>query len=152
MKKLRRNGEEKGAGIAQSVQRLGCGLDERRTGVLFPTRARDFLLSTNNVQTGSGVHPAFYPMGRGFLLYPGVKWRDSEGDTSSVAEVKNAWRCATVPSYVCYAWCIIKGTKEKSLSCQESIPACWKDFWFYTNTHFRVEKSATNCVRVRAHY
>jgi hypothetical protein len=35
-------------------------------GVRFPAGVRDFSLP-HNVQTGSGVHPAFYPVGTGAL-------------------------------------------------------------------------------------
>ena len=44
--------------IAQSVQRLGYGLDNRGTLLRFLAGLRDFLISS--VQTGSGTHPASY--------------------------------------------------------------------------------------------
>jgi hypothetical protein len=59
-------------------------------GVRFPVRARDFYL-LYSVQTGSGAHPASYPMGTG-VQSPGVKLPGSEADhsTPSSAEVKNS--------------------------------------------------------------
>jgi hypothetical protein len=40
------------------------GLDDRVTGVGYPTEAKDFS-SSLCVQTGPGAHPASYPMGTG---------------------------------------------------------------------------------------
>jgi hypothetical protein len=42
----------------------GYGLDDRGAGVRFPAGAGNFSLH-HRVQTGSGAHPAFYPMGTG---------------------------------------------------------------------------------------
>jgi hypothetical protein len=39
-----------------------CGLDDRMIGVRFPAGAGKFSLR-HRVQTGSGAHPASYPMG-----------------------------------------------------------------------------------------
>jgi hypothetical protein len=56
---------------AQSVQRLGYGLDDRSFRVQFPVGAENFPLY-HHVQNGSGAHPASYPMGtRG--SFPGGK-------------------------------------------------------------------------------
>jgi hypothetical protein len=49
------------AEIAQSVQRIGYGLDSRRTCVWFPAGVRDFSLF-HIVHTGSESHPLFYTM------------------------------------------------------------------------------------------
>jgi hypothetical protein len=57
--------------IAQPVQRLGYGLDNRSSRVLFPTGAGNFSLH-HRVQTGSGAHPASYPMGTR-VSFPGGK-------------------------------------------------------------------------------
>jgi hypothetical protein len=54
------------AGIAQSVQRRATAWT---LGVRFPEGAILFLIS---VQTGFGVHPAFYPMGT-WSSFPGGK-------------------------------------------------------------------------------
>jgi len=40
------------------------GLDDRMIGVRFPAGAGNFSLR-HHVQTGSGAHPASYPMGTG---------------------------------------------------------------------------------------
>jgi hypothetical protein len=62
------------------------GLDERGS---IPDKAEDFS-SRLCVQTGSGAHPASYPMGTGVPL-PGGKarpGRDADHSTPSSAEVK----------------------------------------------------------------
>jgi hypothetical protein len=41
----------------------GYELDDRRVGVRVPAGSEIFLLHV--IQTGSGNHPAFYPMGTG---------------------------------------------------------------------------------------
>jgi hypothetical protein len=50
-----------------------CGLDNRAIEVRSPTGAEDFS-SSLCVQTGSGTHPASYPMGTGGP-FPGGKAR-----------------------------------------------------------------------------
>ena len=52
--------------VAQSVQRLGYVLDNRRIVVSFPVGAID-VDRLRNVQTASGAHPASYSMGTGAL-------------------------------------------------------------------------------------
>jgi hypothetical protein len=57
--------------IAQSVKRLGYGLDDRGSRVRLPREAGNFSFHYR-VQNGSGAHPASYPMGaRG--SFPGSK-------------------------------------------------------------------------------
>jgi hypothetical protein len=66
------------------------GLDDRAIEVRSPTGAEDFP-SSPCVQTGSGVHPAFYLMGTGGS-FPGGKarpGRDADHSPPSSAEVKN---------------------------------------------------------------
>jgi hypothetical protein len=64
------------------------GLDERMICVRFHAGAGNFSLRYH-VQTGSGTHPAFYPMGTGGC-FPGVKRPGHEADHSplSSAEIK----------------------------------------------------------------
>jgi hypothetical protein len=65
------------------------GLDDRAIEVRSPTRT-DFS-SSPYVQTGSGAHPASYPMGIGGP-FPGGKarpGRDTDHSPPSSAEVKN---------------------------------------------------------------
>jgi hypothetical protein len=60
------------------------------TRVRSPTEAEDFS-SSLCVQTGSGAHPASYPMGNGDP-FPGGKarpGRDADQSSPSSAEVKN---------------------------------------------------------------
>jgi hypothetical protein len=76
-----------GAAVAQLVQCLTTGWT---TGVRSLTVAEDFF-SSPCVQTGSGVHPASYPMGTGGP-FPGGKarpGRDADHSHPSSAEVKN---------------------------------------------------------------
>jgi hypothetical protein len=53
------------------------------------------------IQTGSGVHPASYPMGTGDS-FPGVKRQGREADHSPLtsAEVKKMWIYTSTPPYV----------------------------------------------------
>jgi hypothetical protein len=60
------------------------GLDDRAIEVRSPTGAEDFSFSPC-VQTGSGVHPASYPIGPGGKVRPG---RDADHSPLSSAEVK----------------------------------------------------------------
>jgi hypothetical protein len=87
---------------------LGYGLDDRGSRVRFPAGAGNFSLH-HRVQSGSGAHPASYPMGtRG--SFPGGKAAGCEGDHSppSSAEVKNAWSYTSTSPYVFIAWCLVK--------------------------------------------
>jgi hypothetical protein len=75
-----------GAGVAQSVL---CLTKDWTTGVRSPTETEDFC-----VQTGSGAHPASYPMGTGGGggPFPGGKarvGRDADYAPPTGAEVKN---------------------------------------------------------------
>jgi len=58
----------------------------------------------HHVQTGSGDHPASYPVG---IRAPslGLKWLGHEADhsPSSSIKVKNAWSYNSTPPYVCMA-------------------------------------------------
>jgi hypothetical protein len=76
----------------------GYGLDDRMIGVRFPAGAGNFSLRPR-VQTGSGAHPASYPVGnRGSFL--GVKRPRREADHSPppTAEVKkNEWIYTSTP-------------------------------------------------------
>jgi hypothetical protein len=86
----------------------GYGLNDRVSGVRFPTGAGNFSLF-HRVQTGSGAHPAPYPMG---IADPSLEvkrpWREADNSSPSVAEVKNVWRCTFTPQYVFIAWCLVK--------------------------------------------
>jgi hypothetical protein len=66
----------------------GYGVGGRMIGVRFPVAAGKFSLH-HRVQTGSGAHPASYPMGNGALSL-GVKRRGRDADHSppSSAEIK----------------------------------------------------------------
>jgi hypothetical protein len=66
----------------------------------------------HRVQTGSGVHPASYPMGtRG--SFPGGKAAEvwSWPHTSAYCrDQKNAWSYTSTPQYAFMAWCSVKST------------------------------------------
>jgi hypothetical protein len=78
----------KGAGIAQSVQRLATGWTAE--GSQFESRYGQEFSLLHFVRTSSGAHPASYPMGTGRVLSPGVKRPRLEADHSppTSAEVK----------------------------------------------------------------
>jgi hypothetical protein len=50
--------------------------------------------------TASGAHPAFYPMGTGGVLSPGLKRPEREADHSppTSAKVKKTWIYKSTPS------------------------------------------------------
>jgi hypothetical protein len=76
--------------IAQSVQWLGYGLDDRGSRVRFPAGAGNFSLP-HRVQNGSGAHPPSYPMGTvPGALFLGVKrpGREANHSLPSSVEVK----------------------------------------------------------------
>jgi hypothetical protein len=82
------------AGIAQLVQRLATGW---MAGVWFLAGERDVSL-LHSIQTGSGFHPASYPVGTGGS-FPGVKRPRLEADHSSSfsAEVNNGGAMTSLP-------------------------------------------------------
>jgi hypothetical protein len=94
-----------GAGIAQWYS---AGLRAGWSGVRFPGGAGNFS-PHHCVQTGSGAHPASYPMGTRDS-FPGVKRPEREADQSlpSSAEVKNAWSYTSTPQYAFTVLCLIK--------------------------------------------
>jgi hypothetical protein len=59
-----------GAGVAQSVFCLNCGLDDQAVEVRSPAEARDFFLCAH---TGSGAHSNILYNGNRRILSPGVK-------------------------------------------------------------------------------
>jgi hypothetical protein len=77
---------------------LGCGLDDRGSGVRFPAGAGNFSLH-HRVRNGSGARPASYPMGtRG--SFPGGKAAGGVKLTTHlhlVPSSKNEWRYTYTP-------------------------------------------------------
>jgi hypothetical protein len=68
-----------------------------------------FLSLCDCIQTSSGAHPAFFPVGtRG--SFPGSKALGLEADHSppSSAEVKNVESCTSIPQYIFMMWYLIK--------------------------------------------
>jgi hypothetical protein len=86
---------------ASTVTRLRAGwwgLDFSQEREIFSLHPR--------VQTGSGFHPASYPVDTG-ALSPGVKLPMREADhspTSSSTKVKNVWSYTSTLQYVFMAW------------------------------------------------
>jgi hypothetical protein len=80
--------------MAQMIYRRPTGWKAR---VHFPARARNFSL-LNSMQTGSGVHPAYYIMGTG-VISPGVKGQGRKADHSPPpsAEVNNSSSIPPLP-------------------------------------------------------
>jgi hypothetical protein len=76
----------------------GCGLDDR--GSEFESRQDQEFSFLHVVQTGSGVHPTFYPIGTGGS-YPDLKRPGCEADHSppTSAEVKKMWIYTSTPPY-----------------------------------------------------
>jgi hypothetical protein len=68
----------------------GYGLDDRVIGFRSLAEAKDFS-SSLCAQTGSGAHPASYPMGTGGPFPRGKVWpgRDTDHSSPSSTEVKN---------------------------------------------------------------
>jgi hypothetical protein len=77
-------------------------------GVRFPAGDGNFSLQ-HHVQTGSGAHPASYPIG-GRSYFPGVRRARREADNSppSSAEVKNAWRYTSTPPICLHCVVLVK--------------------------------------------
>jgi hypothetical protein len=63
----------------------------------------------HDVQTGSWAHRASCPVGAG-VLTSDVKrpLRETDYSPASSAEIKNVWRYASISTYVCVAWCLVK--------------------------------------------
>jgi hypothetical protein len=66
-----------------------------------------FFSLRNRGQTGSGAHPASYPMGTGKCYCGGG--HEADHSPQSGAEVKNAWwYISTPPQYFFMTWCLVK--------------------------------------------
>jgi hypothetical protein len=59
-------------------------------------------------QTGSGVHPNYYPMGTG-ASFPGVKppGREANHSLPANAELKKMWIYTSTPPYAFLVYCLI---------------------------------------------
>jgi hypothetical protein len=68
----------------------------------------------DRIQTGSGAHPAPYPMGTGGAISSGVKRLCREADHSppTSAELKNTEIYTSTPPYAFMAWCLIKHSDD----------------------------------------
>jgi hypothetical protein len=94
--------------IAQSVQRLGYGLDDRGSRVRFPAGAGIFLFTTaSRTALGSTQPPTQWVPG---ALSLGVKrpGRETNHSPPSSVEVKNARSYTSTSLYIFIAWCLVK--------------------------------------------
>jgi hypothetical protein len=76
-------------------------------GVRFPAGARDISL-LHSFQTGSGAHPASYPMGTGSCFSGGKAagaW--SWPLTSIKCRGQEWWSYTSIPPYIFMVWCVI---------------------------------------------
>jgi hypothetical protein len=97
--------------IAQSVHWLGYGLDHRGSRVRFPAGAGNFSFH-HRVQTGSGAHPAFYPIGTGGSFPGGVKLTTY---LHLVPRSRMRGAIPPLPQYVFMAWCLVKRRDNSAL-------------------------------------
>jgi hypothetical protein len=94
-----------GVGVARSVQWLGYGLDDRGS---IHGRGSDFSLP-HRVQTGSGAHPASYPMGT-WDSFPGGKVAGAWNWPFHLYVVPSERMRGAIPplsQYVFMAWCLV---------------------------------------------
>jgi hypothetical protein len=94
----------------------GYGLDDRMNGIRFPAGPGNISLR-HHVQTGSGTHPASYPMGnrgsfRGGEMGAAWKW-----PLISIWCRGQRMRGAVLPllQYVIMAWCLVKHREDFTL-------------------------------------
>jgi hypothetical protein len=88
---------------------MGYGQDGQGDGFWFLTGAKDFS-DLHSIQTGSGAHPASYPVGTRGLIPQGVEQMECEPDHSppSSTKVRNWWSYTFTPPYIFLVWCLIK--------------------------------------------
>jgi hypothetical protein len=110
------------ADVAQSVQRLGHRLDVRGS---IPGRDNNGFFFRHRVQTSSGAHPTFYPMGTGTLI-PGANCRGEKLTTHPplVSRLRmhgvipplpntSSWGGAYLSKrYVLMVWCLVKHSDD----------------------------------------
>jgi hypothetical protein len=72
--------------------------------VICTARAGTFL---HSVQIGVVAHPDTCPLGN-WGFFPGVKGRGREAQSTSCAEVKNAWSSTSTPPHVFMTPCLIR--------------------------------------------
>jgi hypothetical protein len=97
-----------GAGIAQLMERLGYGLDDR--GSILHKGTIFFLFATASKPALGTTQSS---MGNGDPL-PSLKQSGRETDHSppSSAEVKNTWSYTSTPPYVFMSWYLVKHTDK----------------------------------------
>jgi len=112
-----------GAGIAQPVEWLRAGRPSFES--LYGQR---FSSLRHRIQTGSGSHPACYPMDAAGSIRWGlvtVAWHDHLLPSS--AEVKKAWSYILSTPYVYMVWCLVKHRDNFTLPrCQGCGSSMWQ--------------------------
>jgi hypothetical protein len=102
-----RNMQHRSQGSSGSIV-SDYGMDDRAIGVRSPAGAKDFS-SSLCVQTGSGAHPASYPMGTG-VLSPGVKRGRGVTLTTHPHLVPRSWMIRSYTSSPPSATMVCSGT------------------------------------------
>jgi hypothetical protein len=92
--------------VTQSVWRLGYRLDDQGA---IPGRDNDGNFSLHHsVQTGSGAHPASYPMGiQGSYLGSKAAGAWKYHSLPTRAKVKNAWSYTVTPQQLFLEWYLV---------------------------------------------
>jgi len=103
----------------------GCTHAGWTAGVQFPAEVGNFY-PHHRVQTGSGAHPASYPVVT-WLFPSGVKRPGHEADhlPSASAVVKNAWGYTSTPPYVSVTCYLVKHGNNFTFY----IYRWWKSLW-----------------------
>ena len=70
----------------------------------FESRQKQDFSLLQNVHTFSGVHPASYSTGTGFLFLVYVAWAQSCHSLLSSIAVKNYWRCTSISPVCFHGW------------------------------------------------
>jgi hypothetical protein len=110
-----------GAGIAQWYS---AGLRSGWSEVRVPAWAWNFS-PHHCVQTGSGAHPASYPVGKGTLSL-GIKrpGRKANHSPRSSAKVKNAWSYTSTPPILLHG-VVLRWSTETTLPHLTRNTQCW---------------------------
>jgi hypothetical protein len=111
----------KGAGIAQCVHLLTTGWTAEGSEC-ESWEMQEFSL-LHSAQTGSGAHPASYPMDTGDS-FPGSKppGRDAHHSPPTSVEVKNTWIYTSTPPYVIMAYYLIRYAQGQFYIIRRYIP------------------------------
>jgi hypothetical protein len=107
----------------------------------------------HRVQTGSGAHPASYPMVTEGS-FSGVKrsGRKAYHSPPFCAEDKNAWSYTSTPSYVFMSWCLIKYRMSSWRSTLSSTYSIVLDINWKADCHSACQKNPAFLCNSKVHY